>query len=420
MKKIIFMRGYFYPETAASNLMCLDLIKKLSEDGFNVVVYCPVPTRGVDDKIRKKYKKKKKEKIFPNVTVIRYWLPREKKQVIFRVFRYLLQNFRQLLFGLTHSYDALFMYSTPPTNGIVGGIISKIKKVPFYYYLHDIFPDSLLQSGMTTNDSMVMKIGREIEQFTYKNAKIIFVISNSMIRNIIKKGVSNEKIELVYNWVNIENIHHVSREQNCLIDTYNIPKEKFIVTYAGNIGEAQSVETLIEAARILKTDESIYFVIIGNGAREDACKKYAEGLKNIIFLPMQNQKLISEVYSLGDISTVLCRKGVGTSGMPSKIGSIMATGTPLLAAFDKDSDLCEIINKYKAGVCVEPESPEKLADAIKLLKNASELRKKYTANATDFLHKNMTDKVCTDKISNLLNNSIVKEEIKLNAGTKNK
>lgn len=409
MKKIVFMRGYFYPETAASNLMCLDLIKKLSKEGFSVIVYCPVPTRGVDDNLREKYKKKKKEEIFPNVTVIRYWLPKEKKQVVLRVFRYLLQNVRQLLFGLTHSYDALFMYSTPPTNGIVGGIISKVKKIPFYYYLHDIFPDSLLQSGMTKSNSVIMKMGRKIEQFTYKNAKIIFVISNNMIKNIIRKGVDSAKIQLVYNWVNVENICHISRKENCLMDKYNIPKEKFIITYAGNIGEAQSVETLIEAAKILQSDENIYFVIIGNGAREKVCRKNAEGLKNVTFLPMQDPKMISEVYSLGDISTVLCRKGVGSSGMPSKIGSIMAAETPLLAAFDKDSDLCEIINKYKIGICVEPECPEKLADAIKVLKNSNELRNSYIINATKFLTENMTDKVCTSKISNLLKCSIAKK-----------
>lgn len=410
MKKIVFMRGYFYPETAASNLMCLDLVKKLSEDGLDIVVYCPIPTRGVDDTTRRKYKKKKREMIAPNVTVIRYWLPKERKQIVLRVFRYVLQNLRQLLFGLTHSYDALFMYSTPPTNGIVGGIISKIKNIPFYYYLHDIFPDSLVQSGLTKSNSLIMKIGKKIESFTYKNAEIVFVISNSMIRNIIKKGVNIKKVQLVYNWVNIDNIRHIPRIENRLIDIYNVPKDKFIVTYAGNIGESQSIETLINAARILETDESIYFVIIGNGAREEACRKSSEGLKNITFLPMQNQELISEVYSLGDVSTVLCRKGVGNNGMPSKIGSIMAAETPLLAAFDKDSELCEIINKYQAGICVEPENPEKLADAIKVLKNSVEIREKYISNAKTFLHENMTDKVCTSQISNLLNDNLAKRK----------
>ena len=95
--------------------------------------------------------------------------------------------------------------------------------------------------------------------------------------------------------------------------------------------------------------------------------------------------------------------------MPSKIGSIMAAETPLLAAFDKESDLCEIIDKYQAGICVESECPEKLADAIKVLKNNRELREKCISNATAFLYKNMTDKVCTSKISNLLNNSISKK-----------
>ena len=137
-KHILFMKGYFPPESASSNQMSLDLIEKLGNRGMTVTVLCPVPTRGVTKEQRSYYSKHRNEKLFENVLVKRFWLPVEKKQVFLRAIRYLMQNLYQISYALSHKYDILFLYSTPPTNGLVGGLLQKIKRVPFIYYLHDI------------------------------------------------------------------------------------------------------------------------------------------------------------------------------------------------------------------------------------------------------------------------------------------
>jgi glycosyltransferase involved in cell wall biosynthesis len=401
-KKVLLMRGYFPPESAASNQMCLDLIKRLGERGMEVTVACPIPTRGVSDEIRREYKNKKKEELFPNVTIKRYWLPKEKSNSLLRAARYLMQNVYQFFYGLCMQYDVLFLYSTPPTNGMIGGMLAEVKKKRFYYYLHDIFPDSLVQTGLTQTGSLIWKIGRKIENYSYKHASKVITISESMKDNIIEKGVPCEKIAIVPNWVNVEQVHHIERDKNTLIKEFHIDPEKFIVTYAGNIGESQSVNTLIEAAKLLRTEEDVLFVVIGDGTEKEKCMSIASELNNVMFIPMQSPSRISEVYSLGNVSTVLCKKGVGAAGMPSKTGSIFATSTMIIAAFDKGSDLQRIIDQNKLGICVDPEKPESLAEAIMWAKSNTECVKQRGEKGNNYLTNHMTDEICTDKLWSII------------------
>lgn len=397
-KKILIMRGYYFPETAASNQMCLEIAQKFSENEFNVEILSPIPTRGVDNYTRNKYKNNKYEKISDSFYIKRYWLPKERNSILLRTLRYILQNIYQLCYGLFHKYDILFLYSTPPTNGIVGACLRKFKKVKFIYNLHDVFPDSLISSGIASKESLLFKLGKIIENETYKNADKILVISNEIKQNIVNKGVEEKKISLVYNWVDESKIFNISRDCNSLAKLLSINNNDFVITYAGNIGEAQSIETIIEAARNLENFDKIKFVIIGNGASEEKCKNSAKGIKNIYFLPMQPISKLTEVYSLGDASIISCKKGFGGCGMPSKFGSITASGTALIASFDLDSELSSIVRKYNLGICVEPENSKMLSDAILDLFTKKIKCKEFGNNGRKFILEHMTKDICTNSI----------------------
>ncbi len=406
MKKILFMRGYFFPEIAASNQMCLEFVRELAKEGYEVTILCPVPSRGITNEQYIEYKEKKVEKLSERIIVKRFWLPKEGKNILLRVFRYIMQNMYQLFYGITNNYDLLFLYSTPPTNGLIGSLLRCLKNKPFIYYLHDIFPDSMLNMGMINNKGFIWKVGRIIENFSYKHADRIITLSNKMVENIVNKNVDLKKINIVYNWIDPKKIKYIERENNRLIKEYKINPNKFIVTYAGNIGEAQSVETLIKVAKLIENDESIFFVIIGNGANEEKCKNMAKNMKNIMFLPMQPKEKISEVYSLGDISTILCKKGFGDSGMPSKLGNILATTGIVLASFDKNSDLFELLNKEKIGICVESENKEEIIKAIYKIKNNKKNQRIMKNNAKKFLKNNMTLEKCSKKLIREINEVI--------------
>ena len=375
--KLLFINAYFFPEVIAFSHLERDLIEGLIFDDHKISVLCPVPTKGIDEKTAKTYKNIKQEYMFDGcVDVSRFAAPNEGRNPIVRALRYLWCNVRQ--YHLAKRYndiDSVFCVSTPPTQGMLCALVAKKlskrykKKVPFVFSLQDVFPDSLVTTGLTKKGSIIWKIGRKIENYTYSHADKIIVISESMKKNIMEKGVPEEKIVVVSNWIDTEATKPISKEENRIFEELGLARDKFTVVYAGNFGKAQGADVVLETAERLKGHTDIQFVIFGGGAEFESAKEKAKGLPNVIINGLLPQERVPEVYSLGDVAIITCKKGVGTSGMPSKTWSIMACNTPIIAAFDTDSELADVIGKANAGVAVDPENADKLAEAILEMKN---------------------------------------------------
>lgn len=390
--KILMLKDYFYPEKCAGINLSLELVSELTKKGFNIEIYTPIPCRGINDDIRFSYKKRKKELIYDAV-VYRYWLPYEGKSTLIRALRYFLQNFIQIWKGFSTKYDLLFLGSTPPTMGLVGAVLKLIKHKPFIYNLQDVFPDSLVTTGITKKGSLLWVIGSIIEKITYSSADKIIVISESFKTNLINKNVPEEKIVVINNWIDTDTVHPVPKAKNSVYDEFDIPKGKYIILYAGNLGNAQGSDVILEAADLLSEYDDILFVVFGGGSQFEEFKLKAKHRANLLVFGLLPSERVSEVYSLGDIALITCKKGTGMSGMPSKTWSIMACNVPIVASFDTDSDLAKMLNQVGAGVCVEPENPECLSKAI--LKQY--LNKNITkCNSREFIINNISKEYCTD------------------------
>ncbi len=234
----------------------------------------------------------------------------------------------------------IFGASTPPTQGILCALVKKRLKVPFVYNLQDIFPDSMVGAGLTREGSFLWRVGRKIENYTCKNADRIIVIGEDFRKNLIDKGVPEEKIEVIYNWVDDEAIKPVLRAKNALFDDLSLLRDRFYVIYAGNLGKSQGSDVILQAAELLGGKIDISFVLFGGGSLYSEYQKKALQLRlhNLYLFPLQPRDKISEVYSLGEIFIVSCKKGVGKGALPSKTWSIMAAGTPVLASFDTGTE----------------------------------------------------------------------------------
>lgn len=373
--RILRLRAYYDPEVTAGIHLDHDLSEGFSDSGIYYVSYTPVPTRGVTKETRDKYKKQKTETLYNGYVIInRFPMFREGSNPIQRALRYFACSFKEYRLGSkADNIDIVYSSSTPPTQGMLSALVARRlsrrygKKVPFVYNLQDIFPDSLVNAGMTKKGSAVWKIGCRIENYTYNHADKIIVISQGFKQNILAKGVPEEKIRVISNWVDLSAVRPVKREDNKLFDELGIDRTKYIVVYAGNMGEAQGAEVIVDAAEMLTGCEDIQFVIFGGGARYQEIRKRieTETHANIYITDLQPQERVSEVYSMGDIALITCKPGTGNAGMPSKTWSIMACNTPIIASFDTDSDLAEAINESGAGCCIEPGNANLLAEAIK-------------------------------------------------------
>jgi glycosyltransferase involved in cell wall biosynthesis len=399
--KILFLLSYYYPENVASTYLFKNLMEKISKNDFLVSLIVPSPTRGI--KSQKTYDEKslKREKLYDGKLIIhRFSMFHEGKNSFLRAIRYLLCHINHFYKGIhAKDIDVLFIASTPPTQGAMGALVKKIKKIPMVYNLQDIFPDSLVATGLTHKKSLLWRIGRVIENFTYRNADKIIVISEDFKKNIMDKGVPESKIEVIYNWVDEKAVVPISRNENKLFDELGLPRDLFYVVYAGNLGHAQNIEIIIEAAKKLNNFDAIKFIIFGSGGLENELKNKVANLKieNLHFFPIQPSEKISEVYSLGNAAIVSCKPGLGKSAMPSKTWSIMSSATAVLANFDEDTELQRIIENQQVGLFTNAGNVDKFVEAVLNLYQNPNKCDEFGKNGRAFILKNLTREIGTSK-----------------------
>ncbi len=402
--KLLFLPPYFAPEQTAGSHLVHNRNQAFADEGLEMLVYTPVPSRGVSDDVRKEYQKHKRhESLYDGkMEVIRFPLMKEGKNSIMRALRYTIQCLRQFWFGAfskkARSCDVMLISSTPPIQGAMAALVKKFNKKPIVYNLQDIFPDSLVGTGLAKKGGLLWKIGRVIENFTYRNADKIIVISEDFKRNIMAKGVPEEKIEVIYNWVDESGIVPISKDDNPLFEEFGIERDKFTVVYAGNLGNAQNIKIIVDAAKELSENKNVQFLIFGTGGLEEDIRRRIEqeGLSNVKLLPLQPYERVSYVYGLGDVCIVSCKAGLGGSAMPSKTWSIMSSGRAVLASFD-EGDLKNIIENNGCGMFTQAGNLKEFVTAIEYLQDNKDKCTEMGVNARQFILNNLTRDVGTSK-----------------------
>ncbi len=394
--KVLAYSCYYTPEIAASMYLTEDIYKGIVDAGHTLEVYVPMPTRGISAEVRQEYKKKKTEKKYNGKLIIhRITIYREGKNSVFRALRYLFLNVAFIWKSFRIKADVIFVQSTPPTQGMMAGLIGSLKHIPVVFNLQDIFPDSLVNANITSMGSLLWKIGRKIEDYSYRHARSIIVISNDFKKNIYAKGVPTEKIVVIPNWADISGVYPVDRKKNVLIKKYGLDPNKFYITYSGNVGYTQNMDLLLNTAkRVSSICSQISFVIIGDGADKERVEGRVkdEHIANVIMLPFQQYEDIAHVFSLGDVGLIISKTGVGDNSVPSKTWSIMAAEKPIIASFDENSELCRIINTHHCGVVCKADDEEDLINSVlslyKRRKDLSELGNQGKKYLEKYLDKN--------------------------------
>ena len=403
MIRLLVLAPYAFPEQIASTHLDNNLDEAYDRASFVRIVYAPYPCRGISEADKERYKKRKRENLHNGlVTIHRFKLFYEGKSTLIRTFRYFLCCVNHYFKGCyakdAKSCNLIIVGSTPPIQGAMAALVKKYRGIPLIYVLQDIFPDSLVGTGLAKRGSLLWKIGRKIENFTYWNADKIIVISQDFKKNIMAKGVPEEKIEVIYNWVDQNAVVDIPREKNVLFDRYNLDRSKFYVTYNGNIGLTQNMDMLVEVAQSLETNKDIQFVLVGNGAYLEQVQQKIKNLNvgNVTLLPFQPYEEISCVFSLGDVSLVISKPGVGANSVPSKTWSIMSASRPVLANFD-ENELKSIVEDNNCGIFTKAGDKVAFTDAILKLYNDRELCREMGKNGRQYVLNNLTKEIGTQK-----------------------
>ena len=364
--KVTFLAGYFPPEKSADTHLNDDLVRDMAEYGATVEVIVPFPSRGLDEKQIEKYEFLREEKIGENLTIHRVGKKtRFKKGLVSRGLAFLGKTLTLYRESQKYDADCYFVVSTPP---FLGYFVKRLsKKAPVVYKLQDVFPDNLIEIKGWSEKNIIVKILRHMEKKVYQSASKILVCSENVKNTIMVRGVEEEKIKVIHDWVDENCCVPVDKNENSLFEEFNIDRSKFTFTYAGNIGHMQNVNTILDAANIMrKKGSNAQIVVIGDGAWKNKMDERidGEGITNVIRVPMQPLDRVSMVYSSGDVGLVSLKPGVAKTALPSKTWSIMSAARPVICEIDMDCELVSIIHEHNCGVCVAPNDAEGMANAM--------------------------------------------------------
>lgn len=244
-------------------------------------------------------------------------------------------------------------------------LLAKFHRCPVVLNLQDILPDAAVHVGLLTNQKAI-RVFKFLEKFAYKNAQKISVIADGFTKNLQGKGVDKNKIVEISNWVDLDFIKPLSKDNNYFIKENNLAG-KFVILYSGNIALTQPLETLIDSAKLLENIPDIAVVIVGKKEALIRLKKYCESIncKNVILKPFQPRENLPEMLASADIGIVMQKSNVIDFNLPSKIPVLLASGRPIIGSVPFSGTAARAIKNSGGGVIVEAENPQALANQIK-------------------------------------------------------
>jgi len=379
------------------------LAKGLVNRGHKLTVLTSFPNYP-QGKIYSGYRQKlfQREEI-DGVKIIRLPLyPDRSRSVIKRSLNYLSFPMSATVLGpfFCGEVDVMMVYHPPITLGIPAWVISLLRRIPFVFEIQDMWPETLPATGMVSNPLILNALAR-LGMFTYSKASAITVISPGFKRNLEAKGVPSGKIHVFYNWA-YEGEFALAKPDPRLGKQMGL-NGYFNILYAGNIGPAQGLHNVIEAALLLTDIKDLQFVLMGSGIERDKLKKMARErkLKNIKFLPRQPMKMMPSVYALVDAVMVhLIDDPLFEITVPGKTQSCLLSGKPVIASVNGDA--ADLVVKAGAGLAVRAMDPVDLAHAVrKLYAMSPEERKAMGLAGRRYYFQNLAPEVQIKKYEQL-------------------
>lgn len=358
--RVLLLTQWFDPEPTFKGMV---FARELVRQGFEVEVLTGFPNYP-GGKVYPGYRiKLLQREVIDGVQVTRVPLyPNHDQSAIKRMLNYVSFAASSLVYGLlmARRADVIYAYHPPLTVGVTASLIRLFRRIPVVYDIQDMWPDTLRATGML-NNARALNVVEAVCQWVYRRVDHIVVLSPGFKRLLMQRGVPETKINLIYNWADEVAL---AAPQGQL--PANFPSaEQFRIVFAGNMGKAQALDAVLDAAALLQTRGSrVCFVMLGGGVEVNRLKQRTVDLKlhNVLFLPPVPMAEVGTLLHAADALLVHLRKDpLFEITIPSKTQAYMAVGRPLLMAVDGDA--ADLVLLSEGGVVAESENAKALADA---------------------------------------------------------
>ncbi len=403
--KICIFTNHFFPEDFKVN----DIAFELAKFGHEITVLTAIPDYPKGRFYDGYTLFKRRRENINGVNVIRLpIIPRGKGGEIRLALNYVSYFFCLDIFTFFHSifhkYDKVFVHLTSPFFiGVCARKMAKRQKIPLLFWVLDLWPESLVSAGGISN-SFIIKQQIKMVQKVYNQCDKILVSSKGFKKSICEKGDYKDKIVYFPNWAEDIKEKCPSAFEVKSIKPFD-EEGSFIILFAGNIGEAQNLDAVIEAAKILKEDKRVKFVFVGDGRKrtylQNLSQKY-ELDESVFFpgrFPIETMPIFMKAASvlLFSLKDELCFNLT----VPAKVQFYMSQGKPILAMINGDG--AELIRKANCGIAVNAGNFEELTNAISTMsKMSTEVLIRLGMNGKEFYNHNFTKRQRLIQLENLL------------------
>lgn len=376
---ILFLTDNFPPEVNAPASRTYEHAIRWVAKGCEVTVITCFPNFP-DGKIFSGYKNKwRKSELIDGINVIRVKTYMSANEGFFlRTLDYITFMINSFIIGLFQKKPDVIIATSPQFfTAISGWLLAIFHHRPFIFELRDIWPASIIAVG-AMKKGLLIKLLERLELFLYKKADAIISLTNAFKKELIERGIREDKIFVVLNGVDLNLYKPISVKDPILIKKYSI-QNKFIVGYIGTHGMAHALEVVIDAAKRLREHPEVLFMMVGSGAAKKKLIMAAkqEQLTNILFIDNQPKSVIKSYFSLCDVSLIhLKNKNVFSKVIPSKLFEAMGMGIPILIALP-EGEATKIVDDYKCGISMAPEDGDQLAKNVLLLKSNNVLLQNF-------------------------------------------
>lgn len=371
--RVIYLCQHFPPETGAPQIRVYEVSKELISRGHQVEVLTAFPhhPHGI---IPEEYKGKfYMYEDWDGIPVHRSWIyPSPKGSFWKRLASYFSFTF-SAFYSLMKAKptDVIICNSPPLFLGITGYLGAKMKRAKFVFNVADIWPESAVELGILKNKSFI-RLAEWLERFLYKKSWKIATATEGIKEYMIRKGKDAADVFLLPNGVNTETFKPITKDESLLSEIGIQGKKVFM--YAGALGYAQGLDSVLEAALLLKDKQpDAHFLFVGDGQEREKLVQMKEdlGLDNVTFYGSVPVSEMPRMFSIADFSVVSLRNiELFKGARPSKIFPAISSGVPVLYCGDGES--AAILEEYNCGKIAPPENPEGIANTISELMNIAD------------------------------------------------
>lgn len=393
---VLFLCQFFYPEYVSSASLPFDTAVALSKAGFSVGALCGYP---------KEYTLGEKvplEEINENIVIKRLkYLQLNRSNILGRLINYFSFTFSVALrFGELRKYKAVIVYSNPPILPIIPALSNKFFKTKVIFVSYDVYPEMAHITNSIPEGGVISKMMRNANESIFRRVIKVVALSTEMKSYLLKQRptLTDEQIEVIPNWFEDIGQSNTGNSTNNKLFSAIKSDENLVVSYFGNMGICQDLDTIIDAMHQMKDEGKVKFIFAGHGSKMEKLKDIVvkESLKNVTVFDFLHGQDFLDALDISDCFVVSLAEGLTGLCVPSKTYSYMMAGKPVIAIMGADSDIVRDLNENNAGFAIQVGDSSKMVSAIKELRDHKK-RIKMGENCRNVFLQKYTKSHCTQK-----------------------